>query len=111
MHTEIVFEGPLSEALEVYRSKAPEILYESEQFDRIKEGDFDLGDYAKIEEGDTDASYQKECPDHDHDCWREGCGRTVTPGYERWCHILVYSSEGWKPVKGYTIQEPGGYGF
>lgn len=37
--------------------------------------------YDSSDVGEPDEPWDKECPDHDHDCCREGCGRTVAPDY------------------------------
>lgn len=37
--------------------------------------------YDSSAQGEPDEAWSKECPDWDHDCCHEGCGRTVSPDW------------------------------
>jgi hypothetical protein len=43
--------------------------------------DWETSIYDSSAPGEPDEAWDKECPDHEHDCWREGCGRTVSPDW------------------------------
>lgn len=54
----------------------------------------------------------KECPAHEHDCWREGCGRAVSESYS-FCGELVVLAPNGRLVVAAAFHDyvNGGYGI
>lgn len=62
----------------------------------------------RVEEYDTDEEHTKECPDHPHDCWREGCGTSWSTGGERHVVLIDAAGQTWRDA-GIVVR--GGRGF
>ena len=62
----------------------------------------------RVVEYDTDEERTKECPDHQHDCWREGCGTSWSTGGERGVVLADATGRIWRDA---WIVVRGGRGF
>lgn len=72
-----------SSAIIKFQKEMPEIV---DYYDELRENvnnfiDWETNVYDSSAEGEPDESWNKECPEFDHDCCREGCGRTVVPDW------------------------------
>lgn len=73
-------------ALEEFLASQPEVMDYLNPFTGNVNNfvDWETSVYDSSAQGEPDAPWTKECPDHDHDCSREGCGRTVSPNWYVW---------------------------
>ena len=62
----------------------------------------------RVVEYDTDEENTKQCPDHQHDCCREGCGTTWSTGGERGVLLIDAAGNIWRDA-GVAVR--GGRGF
>jgi hypothetical protein len=59
-------------------------------------------------EYDTDEVHVKECPEYQHDCWKEGCGTTWSTGGEIGVCLIDAAGITWRDA-GIVVR--GGLGF
>jgi hypothetical protein len=62
-------------------------------------------------DGAEDAHHTTECPDYEHDCWREGCGKTWSDSYDFGAKLEVLHKGNWKRVGEWTNFVKSGVGF
>jgi len=98
----------LSSAIAAFEQKAvaPEYRDFDSPFDDVALRDAPAP--FRVEEYDTDEEYTKECPDHQHDCWREGCGTSWSTGGERGVLLIDAAGKTWRDA-GIVVR--GGRGF
>ena len=72
--------------------ECPEIV------DYLKASQIDLtgleGAFIPGTDESENTHWTKECQDHGHDCWREGCGRSVSESYSFWGTLVVLAPNG-----------------
>ena len=98
----------LSSALAAFEREA--VAPEYRDFDRPFD-DVALRDAPapfRVEEYDTDEEHSLMCPDHQHDCWREGCGTSWSTGGKRGVLLIDAAGKTWRDA-GIVVR--GGRGF
>ena len=73
---------------------APEYRDYDRPYDEL--GLLDAPGPFRVEEYDTHMLYMKECPDYEHNCCREGCGRTWRTGGEIGVMLIDGDGEIWR---------------
>jgi hypothetical protein len=100
------------EALRVFRANAPSVC------DFYEEAPLYAGHlparvtlYDSSAPGEPDEAWDKECPGQDHDCGREGCGRTIQPDWYVEGTMEVLHRGEWKLAALWVNHHRGGYGI
>lgn len=98
------------DALKLFMAECPEIV---DYLNPCKE---DLTGYQGAFVPGTDETewthWSKECPEYDHDCSREGCGRSVSDSYSFWGTLVVLAPNGKLVIAAEYMQNvSGGYGI
>ena len=62
-------------------------------------------------DGAEDATHTNKCPEHDHDCCREGCGKSWTDSYDYGAKLEVWHKNTWKLVGQWVNWERGYMGI
>ena len=98
----------LSSAMEYFESVATQEEYRD--YDR-NYNEIEMRDAPspfKVVSYDETEEITKECPDHQHDCWREGCGVTWSDGGNIGIRLIDADGKHWRDV-GIVVR--GGVGF